>query len=66
MPIPFAPRITIAVGKALPFPERYTRTEVPTDDVIDEYHAQYLTELTGVFERYKASAGYPDATLEVL
>ncbi len=65
LPIPFTPRMTIIVGKSLPLPKGWSgRGEIP-ERLIDEYHAAYLREITNMFDKYKAAAGYPDAQLEV-
>lgn len=66
LPIPFTPKLTIAVGKSLPLPKGWDRKGEVPDRLINEYHSAYLQEIQELFEKYKSAAGHPDAILEVL
>jgi hypothetical protein len=35
-------------------------------EVMESVHTQYMDAITALFDKYKASAGYPEATLEIL
>lgn len=65
LPIPFTPRVTMVFGKPIPIPhvenddERRSRTN-------DLLHAEFLRQMQELFDKNKAAAGYPDATLQVL
>ncbi len=43
-----------------------SETERVPEILIDEMHAEFLVQMKALFEKYKASAGYPDAELEVM
>lgn len=34
--------------------------------LVDQLHAQFLADMTALFDKYKAAAGYPNAVLEVV
>ena len=64
LPIPFAPRVTMVIGRPIAVPH------IPDDDekksqTIEAMHAAFLSGMTALFDKYKAAAGYPDALLEI-
>ena len=54
LPIPERTNITVAVGTPIPT----VKTEHPTPEQIDTYHALYLQELERLYHKHKAEAGY--------
>jgi hypothetical protein len=36
------------------------------DELVDALHKQFEHDMTALFDKYKAAAGYPDAVLEVV
>jgi hypothetical protein len=66
LPIPYLPKLTIAVGKSLPLPKGWNGQGNVPQNLIDEYHSAYLTEIQRVFDTYKSAAGYGDANLEII
>ena len=67
LPIPLSPRITMAVGRSLPMPKYKLDDDgnIP-EQVINQYHEKYLSEMQTLFDKYKEAAGYVDAKLEIL
>eukprot|EP01032_Pedospumella_encystans_P012233 gene12233-14166_t len=68
LPIPFCPRVTCVLGDPIvpPVWVKTSETERVPEILIDEMHAEFLVQMKALFEKYKASAGYPDAELEVM
>jgi 2-acylglycerol O-acyltransferase 2 len=64
LPIPYTPRVTMVFGDPIKVP-CYEGKEIPKD-VLETYHAKYMEEIVKLFDKYKAAAGYPDSTLEIL
>ena len=66
LPIPYHPKITVAIGNPIPIPEGWDgKSDIP-EALIEQLHEAYITELQRVFETYKGPAGLPEsATLEV-
>jgi Diacylglycerol acyltransferase len=71
-PLPFNVRLTVAVGKPIPWPAGYNEAEVlaavakgekykPSDEMVESLHQAYIEALKGLFERHKKEAGYPDS-----
>eukprot|EP00440_Ansanella_granifera_P024632 gb/GFBE01026752.1/.p1 GENE.gb/GFBE01026752.1/~~gb/GFBE01026752.1/.p1 ORF type:complete len:326 (+),score=54.49 gb/GFBE01026752.1/:1-978(+) len=58
----FSTPVRIVVGKPLSMP----RLAEPTKSEIGEHHARYIQELSALFERNKASAGYGSSRLEIV
>eukprot|EP00607_Mallomonas_marina_P010685 CAMPEP_0182422626 /NCGR_PEP_ID=MMETSP1167-20130531/8353_1 /TAXON_ID=2988 /ORGANISM="Mallomonas Sp, Strain CCMP3275" /LENGTH=289 /DNA_ID=CAMNT_0024600827 /DNA_START=381 /DNA_END=1250 /DNA_ORIENTATION=+ len=65
LPIPFTSRLTMVFADPIPV-ERWTGEGPIPEDKIEDLHGKYLESLTQLFEKYKASAGYPEAQLEIL
>lgn len=64
LPIPFAPKVSMVIGKPIPVPE--VKDPADQSKVIDELHATFMKEMIALFDTYKAEAGYPDSTLDIL
>lgn len=64
LPIPFAPKVTMVLGKPIPPPK--VTEELDMNKAIDILHQQYMDDVTALFDKYKALAGYPGATLDIL
>ena len=64
LPIPFSPRITMCFAEPLNI-EKWTDNSPIPELLIDDLHDKYIKSLIELFEKYKVSAGYPDAQLEV-
>ncbi|CAE7471107.1 Dgat2 [Symbiodinium sp. CCMP2456] len=54
--------VRIVVGKPLAMP----RIPDPSKADVAEHHSKYVEELCMLFERHKASAGYPDSSLQIV
>lgn len=55
-------RLHMVIGRAIEVPRR----EAPTKEEVQQYLRKFIEELQALFERHKATAGYPDLTLQVL
>lgn len=64
LPVPFFPRLTMCVGKAIPVKKWDGVGRIP-EEKVDELLDSYRKNLTEVFEEYKSDAGYPEAQLEI-
>eukprot|EP00906_Rhabdomonas_costata_P027719 RCo039337 len=62
--IPFTPRVTMILGEPIPVPV-VEPGEEGVSKAIDTLHARFLEGMQEIFEKYKAAAGYPGATLEI-
>ena len=51
----------IVVGKPIEVPRRAD----PSNEEVQQYLQQYIAAIEGIFERHKAAAGHPNATLTV-
>jgi len=63
---PMLPRRNCELLTFLGEPLELPRIEEPTSEQVDEWHAKYVQALRDLFDKHKAEAGRPDATLEVL
>lgn len=54
-------QLLTCVGPPLQLP----KIQQPSCSDVDEWHAKYITALLDLFEKHKAEAGYPGATLEI-
>jgi hypothetical protein len=54
----------MAIGNPIPIPE--ITDKMNKEEIIDQLHQQFMNEMIALFDQYKAAAGYPDATLEIL
>ena len=63
--IPFAPKVTMAMGKPIDFPNGYVKGGKVTETMIEMYHAAYLSDMQILFERYKEVAGHGSSVLEI-
>ena len=61
--VPRPNKLLGVVGRPLGVPS--TPIAEPSQQLIDEWHAKYLEALMALFEASKASAGEPEARLEV-
>ena len=61
-------QVTCVLGDPIvpPVWVKSSETERVPEILIDEMHAEFLVQMKALFEKYKASAGYPDAELEVM
>ena len=61
-PLPFAQRVHTVIGTPIPV----AKTPAPTDQQVGELLERFIAEMTGLFERHKAKAGFPDLKLRVM
>ncbi len=64
LPIPFIPPhgVTLVIGAPIRVEKLGPN---PPKDRVDALHAQYIDAVRALFDKYKAEAGYPTATLNV-
>ena len=62
---PLAPHPDVELNLIYGKPIVPVKTSAPTQEEIDQMHAQYIDELTRIFNKHKASFGYPDYELQV-
>ena len=55
-------KVTTVVGKPIELP----KVAQPSKEQIQEYLDEFIAQMQGLFERHKASAGYPDLQLVVI
>ena len=55
-------KVTTVVGKPIELP----KVAQPSKEQIQEYLDEFIAQMKGLFERHKASAGYPDLQLVVI
>jgi len=58
---PFRRPVLVACGEPIPCP----KTEAPTQDLIDEYHAKLMAGYHEVFEQHKAAYGWSNRKLKL-
>jgi 2-acylglycerol O-acyltransferase 2 len=61
-PIPHPARLTVAVGAPMSLP----RHDSPPEELVQQHLDRYIAELSALFERHKAAAGYKDLELRIL
>jgi len=63
--VPYRRPLNIVVGKPIEVPDSYG--EIPDQETVDRIHAQYVEELTVLFETHKCQYGVPpDTYLEII
>ena len=62
----FTPRVTLVLGDPIPLPAAQPGDDEKRSKAVDVLHAEFIAQMTQLFDKYKAAAGYPEATLEVL
>lgn len=55
-------KITMVVGKPIELP----KAEHPSSEEVDKYLETFKQELSALFERHKAAAGYPKLQLLII
>lgn len=61
LPIPFTPKVRLAIGEPL----ELSKGAKVTDAAVDALHSRYIAEIQRVFDTHKEAAGYPNAILEI-
>jgi len=61
LPLPYLCDATIVMGDPIP-----VDGDASCQADVDKLHQRYLFELTALFDKYKAAAGYPEATLTIV
>ncbi|KAJ8266656.1 hypothetical protein GJAV_G00133110 [Gymnothorax javanicus] len=59
--VPYCNPITTVVGEPITVP----KFEDPSQEVVDQYHAMYISSLVKLFNKYKARFGNKDSILEI-
>lgn len=62
---PVLPHKDVVLNHVFGKPISVAKCDDPTPEAIDALHAQYVAELTRIFDKYKTQYGYKDATLHV-
>lgn len=67
LPLPRAPKLKVVVGNPIPCPKMTVKDPYDPEiqPYVDEMHKKYFEEIERIFEKYKASAGFPDLTLRL-
>ncbi|EFN51306.1 hypothetical protein CHLNCDRAFT_10860, partial [Chlorella variabilis] len=60
--VPYQVPMHLVVGKPIHVPHRAD----PSPEEVWQHLEQYIAALAGIFERHKAAAGHPDATLTII
>jgi 2-acylglycerol O-acyltransferase 2 len=63
---PLAPRTDLDMLTYVGAPVELPKIDAPSIEEVDEWHGKYVAALQDVFNKFKAEAGRPEATLEVL
>ena len=64
--VPYTPKVTMVIAPPLEV-EKWDMAQGPIPaEKIESLHEQYVNSIRGLFEQYKAVAGYPDAVLKVV
>ena len=66
--LPYAPKCTLVLSEPLQVPAALDVKGKPRseEERLEELHTKYCEAITHLFDRYKALAGYPDHTLEIV
>jgi hypothetical protein len=63
--VPFLPHKGVVLNQVFGKPISVEKNENPSTEDIDKLHAQYVSELVRVFNKYKEKYGYKDSKLQV-
>ena len=65
-PMPYAKRLTLAIGKPILVPKPSEPGAMPDPALVEAKHAEYIAAVKALFEEHKAAAGYGDRQLEIV